>query len=103
MLFGLRQLRLVLRDALNGVPFGPASARRIELIGVAIIGVDLVRAVALLAGELWARSHVHLPQVSFPVTFPVQLMTLVAGLLVIVAAEVFRVGYALQQDRDLTI
>jgi hypothetical protein len=33
----------------------------------------------------------------------VQVTALVAGLLVIVLAEVFRIGYALQQDQDLTI
>jgi len=102
-LFGLWQLRVVLRDALGGVPFGPESARRIELIGVAIIALDLVRGCALLAGALWARDHIHLARVSFPVTFPVQVTTLVAGLLVIALAEVFRIGHSLQQDRDLTI
>lgn len=103
VLFGLRQLRVVIRDALAGAPFTGANARRIELIGLTVVAADLVRAVAYLAGELWARNHVHLTRISFAVTFPVQVTVLVAGLLVIVLAEVFRIGHALQQDQDLTI
>jgi hypothetical protein len=41
VLFGLRQLRAVIRDALAGVPFTGASARRIELIGLTIVVADL--------------------------------------------------------------
>lgn len=102
-LFALRQLRLLVTDVLAGSAFAPQNARRVALLGLTVVGAELVRAVAVLTGSLWARAHADLPHVAFQVTFPVQPGALAAGLLIVVLAGVFRLGSALQEDRDLTI
>lgn len=99
----LRQVRALLTAAIAGAPFGGGSARRVRLIGVAIICGELIRALAVLVGSWWARAHVHVPGLSFRASFPLQLGVLGIGVLVVALAEVFRVGAALQQEQDLTV
>jgi hypothetical protein len=103
ILLVVRQLRALVADIGAGTPFGPDSARRVRLIGAAIVAADAGRALVVLVASLWAGAHVHLPGLAFAVSFPLQVTPLGAGLLLIVLAEVFRRGSALQQDHDLTI
>lgn len=103
VLLVVRQLRELLAEAVAGSPFGARSAGRVRLIGAAIIVAELTRALVVLAGSLWARAHVHVPGVAFKAAFPVQIAGLGAGVLVMVLAEVFRVGAVLQRDHDLTV
>jgi hypothetical protein len=102
-LFALRQLRLLLTDVLAGSAFAPQNARRVGLLGVTIVGAELVRALAVFVGSWWARGHADHPHVAFQITFPLQPGALAAGVLVMVLAGVFRLGRALQEDQDLTI
>lgn len=99
----LRQVRALLVDAVAGAPFGASSARRVRLIGAAIITAELIRGVAVLVGSMWARAHVRASGLTFRVAFPLQLGVLGIGVLVVALAEVFRVGAALQKDHDLTV
>lgn len=102
-LMALRQLRALVADAAAGTPFGERSPQRIRLIGIALIVADLARGLAGLAGSAWVRSHVALPEGSVRLDFPLDVWALCAGLLIVLLAEVFRVGAALQRDHDLTI
>ncbi len=102
VLLVLRQLRALLAEAVAGSPFGARSAGRVRLIGAAIITAELTRALVVLVGSLWARAHVHIPGLAFKATFPVRIAGLGAGVLVMLLAEVFRLGAVLQRDHDLT-
>lgn len=103
VLMAVRQLRALVADAAAGTPFAERSPQRIRLIGIAVIVADLARGMAGLAGSAWVRSHVALPGASVRLDFPLDAWTLCAGLLLVLLAEVFRVGAALQRDHDLTI
>jgi hypothetical protein len=103
VLLVLHQLRALVAEAVAGSPFGARSAGRVRLVGAAIIVAELTRALVVLIGSLWARSHIHIPGVGFRAVFPVQLTGLGAGVLVVMLAEVFRIGAVLQRDHDLTI
>ncbi len=103
VLFVLHQLRTLMGDALAGSPFGTRSARRVRLIGIAIIVVEVIRAVVVLTGSLWAQNHVSGPGLSFRDAFPINVEVVGLGIMVVLLAEVFRHGAALQADHDLTI
>ncbi|MDQ2759849.1 MAG: DUF2975 domain-containing protein [Actinomycetota bacterium] len=103
VLLVLRQLRALVAEATAGLPFGTRSAGRVRLIGSAIIAAELTRALVVLVGSLWARAHVHVPGLVFKASFPLQIAGLGAGVLVMLLAEVFRVGAVLQRDHDLTV
>ncbi len=99
----LHQLRTLMGEALAGPPFGTGSARRVRLIGIAIIVVEVARALLVLSGSLWAQSHVSGPGLSFRAAFPINVEVVGLGILVVLLAEVFRHGTDLQADHDLTI
>lgn len=99
----LHQLRTLMGEALAGSPFGAGSARRVRLIGIAIIVVEVVRAAVVLTGSLWAQSHVSGAGLSFRAIFPINIEVVGLGILVVLLAEVFRHGTDLQADHDLTI
>lgn len=103
VLLVLRQLRALVAEAVARSPFGARSAGRVRLIGAAIIVAELTRALVVLIGSLWAQAHIHIPGVGFRADFPVQITGLGAGVLVVLLAEVFRIGAVLQRDQDLTI
>lgn len=103
ILLVVRQLRALVADVAAGTPFGPRSARRVRLIGAAVVAADVGRALTVLLASLWASAHVHLPGLAFAAGFPIEVTPLGAGLLLIVLAEVFRRGSALQLDHDLTV
>jgi len=103
MLVVIGQLRALLAETVAGSPFGAGSVRRVRLIGAAIIAAGVTRGLVVFVGSLWARAHVQNPEIAFRLTFPLQLGVLAAGVLVVMLAEVYRVGVALQQDHDLTI
>ncbi len=100
IIFQLRRLVAALRA---GRPFTAANARRVTVVGGALVLSELLRSGVLLAGSWWAARHVHASGVVFRAGFPLRIEVLAAGVLLIVFAEVFRRGSALQQDHDLTI
>ncbi|HEX3925686.1 MAG TPA: DUF2975 domain-containing protein [Streptosporangiaceae bacterium] len=99
----VRQVRALAADAAAGAPFGEQSPQRIRVIGIAIVGAELGRGLAGLASAVWVRGHVAQPGISVRLGFPLDIWVLGAGLLVVLLAEVFRMGVALQRDHDLTI
>ncbi len=100
IIFQLRRLVAALRA---GRPFTAGNARRVTVVGVTLVLSELLRAGVLLAGSWWAARHFHASGVVFRAGFPVRIEVLAAGALLIVFAEVFHYGAALQQDHDLTI
>ncbi len=99
----LDELRKVLRTVRRGDPFAPENARRIGLIGVAVIVFEVGRAMAMVywsnvasdilaaAGSpLRATSHIGAPGALY-------------GFLFIALAAVFREGTRLRQEQSLTI
>lgn len=99
----LHQLRSLVADAMAGSQFGTRSARRVRLIGIAIVVVEVIRALGMLTGSLWAQSHVRSPGLSFRAAFPINLEVVGLGILVVLLAEVLRQGSGLHADHDLTV
>jgi hypothetical protein len=103
VLLVLHELRQLLRALRSGVPFAAANARRVTAVGVAVVAGELLRATVLFAGSWWAAHHLRTVGVGLRVAFPVRVEVLLAGVLIVVFAQVFRFGAALQQENDLTI
>lgn len=97
------QLRALLAGVVGGRPFAVDSARRVRLIGIAVLAAELLRAVVLFAASWWARDHLRARGVSFREVFPLRIEVLLLGVLLVLLGEVFGVGARLQHDHDLTI
>ena len=97
------QLRRIFANLKAGQPFIPENARRIRAIGLLVILACLVQSFlgfglgTILAKNLAIEGVTIRPQLNFG------LDGFLIGLVILVLAEVFRYGAALQEDRDLTV
>ena len=100
----LGKVREVLRTLIvDKKPFVAANATRLRWIGLAVIVGELARAGAVYAENLYARTYFPLSGVTFDVLPQPSVWTIVHGLMILVIAEVFRVGTQLDEDSSLTI
>jgi hypothetical protein len=100
----LGKVRAVLRTLIyDKQPFIAANAARIRWIGLAVIVGELARTAAIYAENVYARAYVVVPGVTFDLLPQPSVWTIVHGLMILVIAEVFRVGTQLDEDQSLTI
>jgi hypothetical protein len=104
----LVQLRGVLRNLPSRTPFPRDNIRRIRVIGWTILAaamvsllIDLVAVALMRVAVTVAGRPAEVPLPLLVAEFP--LGTLLAGLAVILLAEIFRAGADLQDDQALTI
>jgi hypothetical protein len=101
--FVLRRLHAVFRSLTRGSPFIPDNARRIQNVGVAVLLGELGRAAIVFAENYYAKTHVALAGLQFDAWPRINLTTIGLGLVILVIAEVFRVGTRLDEEQSLTI
>jgi len=104
----LLQLRRAFTNIAAGTPFPRDNIRRIRVVGWAILGIAAVELVIDAAAMVFyhatttvAGGPVVIPWEILWVDFP--LATTLAGLAVLILAEVFRAGADLQDDQALTV
>ncbi|HSK95916.1 MAG TPA: DUF2975 domain-containing protein [Euzebyales bacterium] len=99
----LHQLRGLVATLSAGTPFVLANARRLRVVGLAVIGSELATVGVKLALSLWATHNLTVQGLTIRWEFRPHIAVLLLGALILLIAEVFRVGTRLQQDHDLTI
>jgi len=103
LLWALSQLRAVLCTLRDGKPFTPANALRIRRIAwLAIVG-ELVRAAVVFFENRYAVTHFVSEGLHFSARPEVNVFAIVNGLIILVVAEVFRIGARLDEDQSLTV
>jgi len=99
--FGL--LRDVFRTLRDGQPFVPANATRIRRVGYAVLLGEIVRALLVFVANYLVMTHVTSDAVRFYAVPSLEVYTVVAGLVILVIAEVFRAGTRLDEEQSLTV
>jgi hypothetical protein len=103
VLWAVSQLRGVLRTLRDGQPFAPANARRLRRIAwLAIVG-ELVRAAVVFFETQYAAGHFVSEGLHFSARPEVNVFAIVNGLVILVIAEVFRIGAGLDEEQSLTV
>jgi hypothetical protein len=104
----LLQLRRVLSNMTADAPFPRANIRHIRLVGWGILGTALANLLIDAGMLIYLQSAVTVadrppvvPPAIMLVDFP--LGTIMAGLAVLILAEIFRAGADLQDDQSLTV
>jgi hypothetical protein len=99
----LAQLRAVFRTLRAGQPFVAANATRIRRIAYAVIVGELVRAAAVYAGMRYAMTHFSIQGLRLEGRWDLNIVAIIAGLIILVIAEVFREGTRLDEEQSLTV
>jgi hypothetical protein len=103
ILWGLSQLQAVFRTLRDGQPFVADNAPRIRSIAFIVIFGELIRAGLVFAANYYAMTHFSAGGVRFDAEVDVNIFAIIHGLIILVIAEIFRVGTQLDEDQSLTI
>jgi hypothetical protein len=103
LLWVLAQLRHVFRSLSRGLLFIPENARRIRWVGFTVVFGELVRAALVYFWSYYTSLHFTANGMRFVASSDLSGTTIVAGLAILVIAEVFREGTRLHEDQSLTI
>jgi hypothetical protein len=99
----LGRLRGVFRTLTFGTPFVPENAARIRAVAFAVIAGEFARSAIVFAENAYARTHVAIAGLRFDAWPQLDFGTLGHGLIILVIAEVFRLGTRLDEEQSLTI
>ena len=103
LLWVLGQLRAIFRTLRDGQPFVPANATRLRQIAFAVIGGELARAAFALFENYYAMTHFVAEGLRFDARPDLNVLAVLNGLIILVVAEVFRVGTHLDEEQSLTV
>jgi hypothetical protein len=103
LLLVLTQLRLLFRSLSRGLLFIPENARRIRWVGFTVIFGELARAALVYFWSYYTSLHFTANGLHFVAATDFSGITIVAGLAMLVIAEVFREGTRLHEEQSLTI
>ena len=101
---GLRKLRAIFRTLKEGDPFVAENAARIRFLGFAVIAFELL----YRGAEFWmyfafVMNQFGIAGLELRPLFDLNFAVLFAGLVLLVLAEVFRVGTELRREQELTV
>ena len=103
LLWVLGQLRDIFRTLRDGRPFVPANAARLRWIAFAVIGGELARAAFAYFENYYAMTHFVAEGLRFDARPDLNVLAVLHGLIILVIAEVFRVGTQLDEEQSLTV
>ncbi len=97
------QLRKIFATLAGRTPFTKENARRIRIIGIAVIAGALLNTIVYFMLGLYISNFVQLPGVELIANLKVDFGGIFLGAVIIILAEVFRYGACLQEEQDLTV
>jgi len=97
------ELQRVLRKVRDGKPFAPSNATRVRRIGWVVIVGEFVRAAIVYLENSYAASHFTSEGLRFTARADFSVVPILEGLIILVIAEVLRVGTRLDEDQSLTV
>ncbi len=103
VLWVLGQLRAVFETLRGGQPFVAANATRIRRIAFAVILGETARAALVFVTNYYASTHFVAEGLRFDARPDYNVMAIFYGLIILVIAEVFRVGTRLDEEQSLTV
>jgi hypothetical protein len=103
VLWVLTQLRQLFRSLSRGLLFIPENARRLSSAGFAVMFGELARVALVYVWSSYSSAHFEGDGIRFVPWTDVHGITIVAGLAILVIAEVFREGTRLHEEQSLTV
>jgi len=104
LFLALRQLRAIFRTLKEGHPFVPENARRIRFLGIAAIAFELLyRGSIFWMYFAFVANRFGISGVRLRPLFDPAWGAILAGLVLLVISEVFRVGAEMKAEQELTV
>ncbi len=96
----LHLLRRIFRRLVEGRPFLDENARSLRLIGLTVVAGELVWAALQYLGQRAVAGALSSAQISFQAAFAPRASVVLAGLALLIVAEIFREGIKMRADLE---
>jgi serine phosphatase RsbU (regulator of sigma subunit) len=96
----LHQMRRIFRRLVEGRPFLDENARRLRFIGLALMTGELAWAALQFLGQRAVAGGLSSAQISFHAVFAPRASVVLAGLALLIVAEIFREGVKMRADLE---
>ena len=96
----LHRLRRIFRRLVEGRPFLDENARSLRFIGIAVVAGELALAAFQYLGQRAVAGNLSSAEISFHAAFAPRLTVLLAGLTLLIVAEIFREGIKMRADLE---
>jgi hypothetical protein len=99
----LAELAALCRSVRDGHPFIPINAVRIRRHALAVVLAEVWRAAMAYAMQAWVAAHFTADHLRFTAWPSFDAVAIVSALILLVLAEVFRIGTRLDEEQSLTV
>jgi serine phosphatase RsbU (regulator of sigma subunit) len=97
----LDRLRRIFRRLVEGRPFLDENARSLRFIGIAVVAGELAWAAFQYLGQRVVAGGLSSPEISFHAAFAPRPTVVLAGLALLIVAEIFREGIKMRADLEI--
>ena len=84
-------------------PFTSTNGKRLRIIAFSMVGIELIRGLADLTKMLYLEPRLHFETILIRSDISISLHVIIAGLVILVIAEAFRIGAEITQEQELTV
>jgi len=96
-------LRKIVQSVRQKNPFTSTNGKRLRIIAFSMVGIELIRGLADLTKMLYLEPRLHFETILIRSDISISLHVIIAGLVILVIAEAFRIGAEITQEQELTV
>jgi hypothetical protein len=97
-----RQLKVIFFNLRHGQPFNESNTASIRNIGILLVALSVLQWIFIIVLNSFLSSHFKW-NTGIQLTYQFNLSYLLTGILLIIAAQIFRLGVTLEEEKQLTI
>ena len=84
-------------------PFTTINGKRLRIIAFSMVGIELIRGLADLTKMLYLEPRLHFETILIRSDISISFHVIVAGLVILVIAEAFRIGVEIKEEQEFTV
>ena len=96
-------LRKIVQSVRQKNPFTSTNGKRLRIIAFSMVGIELIRGLADLTKMLYLEPRLHFETILIRSDISISLRVIIAGLVILVIAEAFRIGAEITEEQELTV
>ena len=95
-------LRKIVQSVRQKNPFTSTNGKRLRIIAFSMVGIELIKGLADLTKMLYLEPRLHFETILIRSDISISLRVIIAGLVILVIAEAFRIGAEITEEQELT-
>ena len=93
----------IVQSVRQKTPFTSTNGKRLRIIAFSMVSIELIRGLADLTKMLYLEPRLHFETILIRSDISISLRVIIAGLVILVIAEAFRIGAEITEEQELTV